>query len=241
MQDNLPAVDKEGKIVLSTKSELFLAPNGNGGLYVGLQKNRILEQMKANGAKYVHIVGVDNVLNKLADPVMVGYMTKNHFEVVSKYVDKINAKESVGVHILKNGKPSIIEYSEMSEELRNEKILETLKYKEGFIAAFMTTTSFLEKVAQSFSSSEDISQYHLAQKKIPFFDLKSGQKITPEKNNGYKFELFIFDIFPIASSFGLMEVIRDQEFAPVKNKPGDETDTPITAKNLTSKLHIKWL
>lgn len=174
MQDNLPAVDKEGKIVLSTKSELFLAPNGNGGLYVGLQKNRILEKMKANGVKYVHIVGVDNVLNKLADPIMVGYMAKNNFEVVSKYVDKINAKESVGVHILKNGKPSIIEYSEMSEELRNEKIGETLKYKEGFIAAFMTTTTFLEKVAQSFSSSEDTSQYHLAQKKIPYYDLNSG-------------------------------------------------------------------
>jgi len=76
--------------------------------------------MKSNGIKYLQILGIDNILNKLADPVMVGYCVKENLEVVSKYATKSNWKESVGMHVLHDGKPYVIEYSDMSDDLKQK-------------------------------------------------------------------------------------------------------------------------
>lgn len=41
--------------------------------------------------------------------------------------------------------------------------------------------------------------------------------------------------------FGVLKVLRDEEFAPVKNSEGDPNDSPNTARQLLFKLHKKWL
>jgi len=76
--------------------------------------------MKAAGVKFLQILGIDNILNKIADPVMVGYCVKNNLEVVSKYTTKVTWNESVGMHCLHKGKPYVIEYSDMSETLKKK-------------------------------------------------------------------------------------------------------------------------
>lgn len=65
--------------------------------------------------------------------------------------------------------------------------------------------------------------------------------VTPTEINGFKYELFVFDTYPIGGEFSLMEVIREEEFAPVKNPPGTLEDSPDSARDLISKLHQSWL
>jgi len=63
------------------------------------------------------------------------------------------------------------------------------------------------------------------------------------ENNGYKFELYIMDAYLLCDGdkFGVVEVLREEEFAPVKNAIGSLEDSPDTARSLISKLHQRWL
>lgn len=67
-QSVLPAVDLEGKIIMKSKHELQLSPNGNGALFESIASNYVIENHIKN-SEYVQVIGVDNVLNKLLDPL----------------------------------------------------------------------------------------------------------------------------------------------------------------------------
>ena len=64
----LPAVDENGKIMMASQSSLKLAPNGNGALFDSLKSNREVQGL-ISVLDYVQIIGVDNALNKVLDPV----------------------------------------------------------------------------------------------------------------------------------------------------------------------------
>merc|ERR1712150_68938 len=78
--------------------------------------------------------------------------------------------------------------------------------------------------------------FHMAQKKIPFAS-EDGSTVKPDANNGVKLEGFIFDVFPMSSRMVILEAIREEEFAPVKNASGSATDSPDTARAMVSALH----
>ena len=61
-QNSLPAIDDKGKIILKSSKEVFLAPNGNGGIYTTLSDQGIIKDLINDGIKYIHILGVDNIL-----------------------------------------------------------------------------------------------------------------------------------------------------------------------------------
>lgn len=115
-----------------------------------------------------------------------------------------------------------------------------LKYNEANIVNIIYTTTFLKRVVNE-GLQELLTEFHVAKKKIPHHDLATGNQIAPKTNNGYKFEVFFFDIFKMAKSMGLLETVREEEFAPVKNAPGTKEDSPDTAREIISKLHQKWL
>merc|ERR1719199_983025 len=82
--------------------------------------------------------------------------------------------------------------------------------------------------------------FHLAHKKIPFVG-DDGATVKPEANNGIKLESFIFDVFPLSSQMAILETLREEEFAPVKNAPGSATDSPDTAREMVSALARRWV
>ena len=103
--------------------------------------------MKKDGVKYVQVLGIDNILNKCADPLMVGYLVKTNMELVSKYTTKTSWDESVGMHVNYNGKPFIVEYSDMSEaDKKKTNEDNSLVYGEGFLCTFMGTIEYFSKV-----------------------------------------------------------------------------------------------
>lgn len=85
--------------------------------------------------------------------------------------------------------------------------------------------------------------YHKHLRKVAVWIEEQQKADVPEKENAYKFELFVHNCleFVDKEKFGLLVVERDDEFAPVKNAPGSEVDSPDTARALLTQLHIKWL
>lgn len=153
-------------------------------------------------------------LVKVADPTFIGYGIVKNADCGVKVVPKSDPTESVGVVCLRDGKYSVVEYSEIDPAVASSSDPATGKLRFGAanIANHFFTLDFLKRTDEM----EKEMKYHIAQKKIKFVDLKSGEIIKPEKNNGIKLELFVFDVFPFAERFVVLESDRKEEFSPLK-------------------------
>jgi UDP-N-acetylglucosamine/UDP-N-acetylgalactosamine diphosphorylase len=232
-QDQLPVLDASGQILLAERGKISLGPNGNGGCFLALAKSQALADMNRRGVDWVFLYGIDNVLVRICDPGLIGFAAANHFPAVNKTVAKASPEENVGVLGYRNGRPAVIEYTELPPELAHQRdAAGKLRYGNGNIVTHLFRRDFLEQNAGS------NLPYHVAHKKIPTIDA-NGDPILPAAPNAYKFELFMFDIFPLLSDMAALQVRREEEFAPVKNKEG--ADSPATARNLLFALHRQWL
>jgi UDP-N-acetylglucosamine/UDP-N-acetylgalactosamine diphosphorylase len=232
-QDQLPVLDESGKILLSERGKISLGPNGNGGCFLALAKSGALADMNRRGVDWIFLYGIDNVLVRVCDPGLIGFAAANNFPAVNKTVAKASPEENVGVLGYRNGRPAVIEYTELPPELAHQRDKAgNLLYGSGNIVTHLFRRDFLEQNAGS------NLPYHVAHKKIATIDA-NGDPILPAVPNAYKFELFMFDIFPLLSDMTALQVRREEEFAPVKNKEG--ADSPATARNLLFELHRQWL
>lgn len=226
VQSMLPMIDFDGKIVLESKGKIKEGADGHGGLFAAMVKNGIYDDMKAKGIKWIFVGGIDNVLLKLCDPVFLGFVDESGCGIGAKSLVKRDAREKVGVFCMMNGKPYVIEYTEVSDEMaeardENGEFL----YGDAHILCNMFNISAFEKMTGDFKGLP----YHTAIKKTNFVN-DAGEIITPDKPNAYKFEAFIFDAFKYFDSMAILRVERSEEFAPVKNKDGE--DSPATAREL---------
>lgn len=223
-QEMAPAVDYEGKVLLETKSKISTSPNGNGGWFVSLERNGLLRKIHEMGIEWLNIFSVDNVLQKIADPVFIGAVIDSGVEVGSKVVRKACPEERVGVMCLEDGRPSIVEYYELTEEMRNQRDEKgELAYNYGVILNYLFSVPALEDIM-----SHKLV-HHLVEKKITCLD-GEGNEVKPEKPNGYKFEQLVLDMIHDLKSCLPFEVIRNKEFAPIKNATG--VDSVETAREL---------
>ncbi|KAK8626561.1 hypothetical protein V6N13_134202 [Hibiscus sabdariffa] len=214
-------------------SQVAKSPDGNGGVYSALKSSRLLEDMATRGIKYVDCYGVDNALVRVADPTFLGYFIDKGVAAAAKVVRKAYPQEKVGVFVRrgKGGPLTVVEYSELDQSLASAINQQTgrLRFCWSNVCLHMFTLDFLNQVANGL---EKDSIYHLAEKKIPSIH---GYTM------GLKLEQFIFDAFPYAPSTALFEVLREEEFAPVKNVNGSNYDTPDSARLLVLRLHARWV
>ncbi|WFD28373.1 hypothetical protein MNAN1_003383 [Malassezia nana] len=244
-QGTLPCISNDGKILLDDKGKIATAPDGNGGLYAALRtptspgKPSVLDDLQKRGIKYLHAYGVDNCLVKVGDPVFIGVCVEKQVPTGVKVVKKTDPAESVGVVACKDGKFSVVEYSEIPKELSEACDQEgELLMRAANIANHFYTTDFLVHQVPKF---EDKMAYHVARKKIPSIDLATGQRVKPESPNGIKMELFIFDVFPFCQDLAIFEVERKEEFSPLKNASGTASDNPETSRRDLLAQHRRWL
>lgn len=194
--------------------------------------------MTRRGIKYLHVFSIDNALTTIADPVFVGYCINQNADCGNKVVWKSGPHEKVGVIAEKDGKPCVVEYSEISSEMAERVDANgRLMFGAGNICNHFYTLDFLrDKIMPNLGNL-----YHVARKKIPCYDEKSQQTVKPESNNGIKMESFIFDIFPLSERMAVLDAEREDEFSPVKNAPGSASDSPDTARQHLSKQAKKWV
>ncbi len=232
-QDMIPAIDAKGKLFLSEKDTIFMNPNGHGGSIYALKDSGALEDMKKKGIEHIFYIQVDNALVNILDPVFLGHHKIKESEMSNKAVKKAYPEEKVGVFGVVDGKNTVIEYSLLPDSLRYQKDERgELRFNAGNTAIHCIDVEFAERVY------ERSLPFNKAFKQIPYID-DEGNEIVPEEPNGYKFEMFIFDALEMCKRSITMIVDRRKEFAPVKNKTGN--DSPESATKMMSDLHKTWL
>lgn len=214
VQEMAPATDYDGHVYMESKSQISTSPNGNGGWFVSMKSAGLTELLHKEGIEWLNIFAVDNVLQRIADPVFVGATIDAKASVGSKVVRKSAPDEKVGVMCLEDGKPSIVEYYELTEELMNAKDEKgDPAYNFGVILNYLFKVDALEHM---FAGDMPV---HVVEKKIPYIN-EAGELIKPETPNGYKFEGLVLDMIHQLDTCLPFEVVRNKEFAPIKNKTG---------------------
>lgn len=220
IQDMAPSVDFSGKVLMESESKISISPNGNGGWFSSLVRAGLLDEIKEKGVEWLNVFAVDNVLQRIADPGFIGAVIKSGLQSGGKVVSKASPDEKVGVLCLEDGMPSIVEYYEMTEEMRtllNEN--GELAYKYGVILNYLFNVAKLEEIC------DKKLPVHIVDKKIPFMN-DNGEYVIPTEPNGHKFETLVLDMVHMQDSCLAYEVVREKEFAPVKNATGvDSVDS----------------
>ncbi|WP_196231516.1 UTP--glucose-1-phosphate uridylyltransferase [Ruminococcus flavefaciens] len=220
IQDMAPSVDFSGKVLMDSESRISISPNGNGGWFSSLVRAGLLDEIKEKGVEWLNVFAVDNVLQRMVDPGFIGAVIKSGLQSGSKVVSKAAPDEKVGVLCLEDGMPSIVEYYEMTEEMRtllNEN--GDLAYKYGVILNYLFNVAKLEEIC------DKKLPVHVVDKKIPYMN-DNGEYIIPSEPNGHKFETLVLDMVHMQDSCLAYEVVREKEFAPVKNATGvDSVDS----------------
>ncbi len=243
-QGKLPMFDENGQILVGEDKQIKQAADGHGGVFDALLNNGCVKDMKNRGVEWIFMTGVDNIIVEPIDPVFVGLAIDNNVLAAGKSVVKTRPEEKVGMYCKKNGKTTVVEYTEISPEMAGERNPDgSLKYNQSHILNNMFNIEVMNALAKQ------QLPIHLAHKKANYID-ENGETVKADQPNAYKCEKFLFDVFQNLQGFAdlinkhgnrsktkkdfiIMEVEREQEFAPVKNANG--VDSPETA----SKLYIE--
>ena len=230
-QDMAPACDYNGKLYMEGKGKLATSPNGNAGWYSSMIKAGLDKIIEDEGIEWVNVFAVDNVLQRICDPAFVGATIDAGVEVGAKVVKKAAPDEKVGVICLEDGRPSIVEYYELSQEMMDAKDDKgDPAYNFGVILNYLFKVSALNRIAK------EQTMLHVVEKKMPYID-ESGELVKPTEPNGYKFEQLVLDLIHMLDSCLSYEVIRENEFAPIKNATG--VDSVESARELCKKNGIE--
>lgn len=237
VQGLVPAVDFEGKILLSSKDTIAMTPDGHGGALRALVRSGAVDTMKAAGIDIVTYFQVDNPIVQCVDPAFVGFHVLGQSELSSKMVPKAYPLEKVGHFCTQDGVTKVIEYSDMPEAMQQETDADgELRFKAGSVAIHIFDRDFIARAGGDASDAK--LPFHRANKKIPYVD-ESGNTQTPTEPNGVKFEMFVFDALPLAKNPVIIEAARGDNFSPVKNAEG--VDSPQSCKEDQLRMFARWL
>jgi UDP-N-acetylglucosamine/UDP-N-acetylgalactosamine diphosphorylase len=223
-QDMAPASDYNGKVYMEGKGRISTSPNGNAGWYASMLKAGLRDLIQKEGIEWIDIFAVDNVLQRIADPCFVGATLLSGVTCGAKVVRKNAPDEKVGVMCLEDGKPSIVEYYELSQEMMDAKDENgDPAYNYGVILNYLFNEKALYEIAKN------TLPLHVVEKKIPYID-ENANLVKPEAPNGCKFEQLVLDMIHELPTCLPYEVVREKEFAPIKNKEG--VDSVESAREL---------
>ena len=229
IQGQLPMLNEEGKILLNEEGRVKRAADGHGGIFKCIKEQGVLDDMKNKGVKWIFICGVDNILVKPVDDILLGLTIDKNVLGATKSLVKSYPEEKVGVFCKKNGRPCVVEYTEISKEMAEERLENgELKYAESHILSNLFNIKVLEEM------SNTKFNYHVAHKKANYMD-ENGEIVVATEPNAYKFESFMFDAFEKLDDIAILRVKRENEFSPIKNATG--VDSPETASKMYLEFH----
>jgi UDP-N-acetylglucosamine/UDP-N-acetylgalactosamine diphosphorylase len=237
-QGTMPAVDaKTGRLLLAAKDQLFLSPNGHGGTLAALDDSGALAHMRRRGIRHLFYLQVDNPLAPLADAEFIGDHLLAESELTSIAVAKQGPDDKLGNFVSIDGRVQVIEYSDFPSDVAERRAADgSLAFWAGSIAFHAFAVDFLERALHL----RDALPFHIARKKVPHVD-ETGRLVEPAEPNALKFERFIFDLLPHAENAIVIEYVERDVFAPLKNAPGAERDTPEYVRKLMTDQHRAWL
>jgi len=234
-QRMVPALDGNGKLILDARDHIFMNPNGHGGAFEAMADGDVLDNAEKRGVDVLSYFQVDNVLIRIIDPVFIGFHEMARAQMSSKMCRKRGSEEKVGHFVTIDNQLNVIEYIDMPDEYKAARNPDgSLRFDAGSIGIHLINIDFVRHE----SSGGIRLPLHVANKKIRCI-MDNGSVADPEKPNGFKFETFIFDALKDTERSIVLEVERDREFSPVKNKNG--ADSPRTARQDLTNYYGSWL
>ncbi|MFI4862498.1 MAG: UTP--glucose-1-phosphate uridylyltransferase [Phycisphaerales bacterium JB063] len=252
-QAMMPALDMEtGKVLLAAKDSIALSPNGHGGSLKALYTSGAIADMHKRGITQISYTQVDNPIVRMVDPLFLGLHQLDGAAMSSKMLPKAYAKEKLGNFCKVNGKVTVIEYSNLPDELAEQTTDDgELRFRAGSIALHAIQVAFVEKLntrpSESGSSGASFAlPWNRAEKKVPYIDLASGERVEPTEPNAVKLETFVFDALPMSDVSIVYETDRVDEFAPIKNADSAEgepenPDSPASSRRIQTERAARWL
>jgi UDP-N-acetylglucosamine/UDP-N-acetylgalactosamine diphosphorylase len=230
-QGTVPSLDQEGRALLAGPGKLHENPDGHVGCFTALVKSGNLERLRREGVTQIVYIQVDNILVPVDDALLVGTAVAEQAEVVTKVLEKATLNEKVGHLVRVDGHDLIVEYTEVTpEQARSRSADGELIYRWGSPAMHCWSVGFLGRLTD-------------AGYKIPLHrskkPLKAWRDGRIQEVTGWKNERFIFDLIPEAKVSVGLQINRDDEFAPVKNKEG--VDSPASAVSLAHDQYRRWM
>jgi UDP-N-acetylglucosamine/UDP-N-acetylgalactosamine diphosphorylase len=237
-QGTMPAVDATtGRLLLAEKNSLFLSPDGHGGMVSALAASGAAADMRRRGIEHLFYLQVDNPLAPICDPELIGAHLLAESELTSIAVAKQSPRDKLGNFLASDGRVHVIEYSDLPDDVAERRdSAGGLVFWAGSIAIHVFCLSLLERAQQKSSGLP----FHIARKKVPYLD-ESGRRVEPAAANALKFERFIFDLLPMSDNALVVEYAEQDVFAPLKNAPGADRDTPEYVQKMMIDLHTSWL
>jgi len=231
-QGTMPNFSSDGKILLADKANIACSPDGHGGSLRALYESGALDDMKSRGVEFLSYWQVDNPLINIFDPLFIGLHVLDQAEMSSKALIKTGPKEKVGNFCLVDGRVTVIEYSDLPDELAEKRNPDgSLVFQLGSIGIHIINRAFVEKL-----NGDDFSlPLHKAVKKIPHID-EDGNAV---ESDSIKLESFVFDALPLASKSVILQTIRSEEFAPTKNATG--VDSAESTRKMMTARAAGWL
>ena len=219
-QQSAACTDLDGKLLFESKYSISRSPNGNGGWFSSLLSSEHGKSFIEKGYEWLGMFSVDNPLHKICDPLFLGALSLDGAACAIKAIKKAHPYENVGALCLEDGLPSMIAYSEMTDDLRFAKDENgEFLYNFGDTANFIFNVSKLMDICQDGTPALPI---HRMKKKIPYMSA-DGRFIEPNEPNGYKYEMIAFDLMSALGSAMAFEADRQKEFAPIKNLHGEDS------------------
>ncbi|MEX0653297.1 MAG: UDPGP type 1 family protein [Phycisphaeraceae bacterium] len=237
-QGMMPALDRDtGKVLLADRDELALSPNGHGGSLKALHASGAIADMQKRGIEQISYVQVDNPIVKVVDPLFLGLHAQDQAQMSSKMLPKAFAKEKLGNFALVDGRVTVIEYSDLPDELAEQRTAEgELRFRAGSIAIHVMSVGFVESLNTGGSFN---LPFHRAEKKVAHLDQTTGEQVAPDEPNAVKLETFVFDALPMCDTSIVYETDRIEEFAPIKNAEG--VDSPDSSRAIQIERAARWL
>jgi UDP-N-acetylglucosamine/UDP-N-acetylgalactosamine diphosphorylase len=220
VQDMSPCIDLEGNIMFSKPDEFAMSPNGNGGFYSSMMNAGLDEFCREQGIEYINVFAIDNVLQRIADPLFVGATIDSGYATGAKVVKKADPGEKVGSICLEDGQPSVVEYYDMTDELLEAKDEDgEPAYEYGVILNYLFRLKEMDGIVRN------EMPVHIVKKKVPYLAESSTSEtgyvtVKPEEPNAFKLETLTLDFVRMMGSCLPFEVVREREFAPIKNPMG---------------------
>lgn len=247
-QGRMPAVDFEGRILLEGRDAIALSPDGHGGSLRALERSGSLDLMRDEGIDALSYFQVDNPLIRVIDPEFIGWHLLRGSEMSSKMVPKAYPEEKVGHFCVQDGKVVVIEYSDLPPALQRETdSAGRLRFIAGSIAIHILDREFIRRQAcarpgleggDADPNGRGSLPFHRADKKVATIDAE-GRPVKPDRPNGVKFEMFVFDALPFARNPVVIETRRENDFSPVKNATG--VDSPQTCRDDQLRQYARWV
>jgi UDP-N-acetylglucosamine/UDP-N-acetylgalactosamine diphosphorylase len=220
VQGTMPAIGFDGRLLLAEKGSLALSPDGHGGCLTALHRSGALDDMARRGIELISYFQVDNPLARCIDPLFLGLHVLRGAEMSAKALPKRDPMERVGNFCVLDGEITVIEYSDMPEDLALATTEEgKLKFSAGSTAIHVLSRSFVDRLT---AGSKPPLPFHRAEKAVPCID-DHGQPFKPDKPNAVKLEMFVFDALPLAKETVILEIDRREEFSPIKNASGEDS------------------